>query len=215
MKKEKKKKGGCCEWTDVPIQSSTSFQNSLLPTWPRMTMRRTLESPKKLWKPVIPSPTHQKFQLNWFDEGPGHWHFFKFPQVMLMCSQSLENTEHTLSCVLLMGEDCTCLLHLLSPGTRNQSVNIYSGLGRAGISNAPRCSPELFRDHLLAVEGFPTPPPTIATNLFLSKRLVKASVNASKGVNSTANPWRHYGIQKVLGRGKTTDLKGISHEVKS
>ena len=44
--------------------------------------------------------------------------------------------------------------------------------------------------------------------LFFQKRLVKASVNASKGAKSTANTWRHDGIQKVLGRGKTTDLKG-------
>lgn len=49
------------------------------------------------------------------------------------------------------------------------------------------------------------PPPTI---FFFLKRLVKASVHASKGTKSTANKWCHDGTQKVLGRGKTTDLKG-------
>lgn len=44
--------------------------------------------------------------------------------------------------------------------------------------------------------------------LFFQKRLVKASVNASKGAKSTDNTWWHDGIQKVLGRGKTPDLKG-------
>lgn len=105
-------------------------------------------------------------------------------------------------------EEPATLPQVFLPEPRNRSLHIYSGLGRWGIKNAPGCIPNYPKIIFWLLKDFQPLLPTSPPNFLFQKRLVKASVFASKRANATANPWHHYGIQKVLGRGKTTDLKG-------
>lgn len=85
-------------------------------------------------------------------------------------------------------EEPATLPQVFLPEPRNRSLHIYSGLGRWGIKNAPGCIPNYPKIIFWLLKDFQPLLPTSPPNFLFQKRLVKASVFASKRANATANP---------------------------